>query len=274
MQSVADSSTAVQNNVPISAIMNSWTNQPGFPLVTAWRNYSTNVVAFSQERFFLNPSSPTADPEAQRWWVPITFALGTNPTRCNSAFLQPDWLRAQDKAIMINGFVNTTWVLANCQGIGFYRTNYDTRNWELLTEFLKSSNFTQINPTNRAILIDDSLNLARAGYIDYSIPLNLIGYLAQETDFVVWRSAIRSLTYLNTILVSNVNFVHWQAYLTSLVSHVSQDLGWVPATADNHTTRIHRGQIQTLACQLNIGNSRYTAESQFYLWIANPQLNA
>ncbi|XP_015517542.1 aminopeptidase N [Neodiprion lecontei] len=273
MQIVADSNSALQNHMPITTIMESWTEQAGFPLVTVLRNYSTTVVAFSQERFFMNRNSPTADPEAQRWWIPITVALGTNPTRCNSAFIQPDWLRAQDKAIMMNGFANDTWVIANCQGIGFYRTNYDTQNWRMLIDYLKSTDYDQINAINRAILVDDSLNLARAGYIDYSIALDLLSYITNDLDFIVWRAAITDIRYLNTILVSSENYVSWQGFLHSLISNVTETLGWVPNTADDHPTRIHREQVLNLACQIDYPGARSAAESLFDLWITNPQLN-
>lgn len=273
MQVIADANAAVQNHIPIASIMESWTNQPGYPLVTVVRNYSTTVVAFRQERFFMNPNSPTANPDSQRWWIPITYTFGTVPAGCNGAWLQPDWLRAQDNAIMGNGVANTTWILANCQAIGFYRTNYDAQNWELLTEYLKNSNFQQINAMNRAVLIDDSLNLARAGYIEYPIALNLIAYLAQETDFVVWRAAITPITWLNRILATNEYFTYWQASLRVLVSNVYSSLGWTAAADDAHVTRIHRGQILQLAAQLDHADARSAAEGLFNLWIANPQQN-
>lgn len=79
--------------------------------------------------------------------------------------------------------------------IGFYRVNYDRDNWNLLIAQLKHTP-TDINVLNRAQLIDDSFNLARADKLHYSIPLQLSGYLKNEDDVLPWHSVINGYSYL------------------------------------------------------------------------------
>ncbi|XP_048514932.1 aminopeptidase N-like [Athalia rosae] len=274
MQKIADRYSQWHTHISVAAVMNTWVNQAGYPLVTATRNYTGTTAVFRQERFFMNRRSPTADKETSRWWIPITFAVGDLPKRCNGAFIRPDWLRAQDKEVIVAGVANTSWLMANCQGIGFYRTNYDERNWEMLTEFLKSPDFTIVNPMNRAILVDDSLNLARAGYIDYPIALNLTDYLRQESDFVVWRAAIRPLRYLNTMLSNFENLDSWLFWQRELLGNVSQLTGWVADPDDDHVTRIHRSQIFDFACLIDKPGARDAAHRLFTKWIEDPRLYA
>ena len=57
--------------------------------------------------------------------------------------------------------------------------NYDARNWRLLTNQLMSSR-NEIDSTNRAQIVDDSLNLARAGELSYDVALNVSAYLIGE----------------------------------------------------------------------------------------------
>lgn len=78
---------------------------------------------------------------------------------------------------------------------GFYRVNYDENNWLTLIEHLKNSS-ADVNVLNRAQLIDDSFNLARAGQLNYTIPLSLLKYLENETDVIPWFSAMKSLDYV------------------------------------------------------------------------------
>lgn len=78
---------------------------------------------------------------------------------------------------------------------GFYRVNYDLQNWNMLIEQLMS-NYKEIHVLNRAQLIDDSFNLARAGELSYVVPLTLINYLDKEHDFIPMYSALNGLTYL------------------------------------------------------------------------------
>lgn len=73
--------------------------------------------------------------------------------------------------------------------------NYDDDNWNALIGQLNVSH-DDIHVLNRAQLIDDAFALARAGYLDYSVPLNLSKYLEKENDTVPWYSAINSFSYL------------------------------------------------------------------------------
>lgn len=79
--------------------------------------------------------------------------------------------------------------------VGFYRVNYDLNNWQQLIKQLNESN-TDIHVLNRVQLIDDSFNLARAGMLPYSVPLNLSTYLTKEDDEIPWYAATECLSYV------------------------------------------------------------------------------
>jgi len=78
---------------------------------------------------------------------------------------------------------------------GFYRVNYDIKNWNRLISELKSNPST-IHVLNRAQLIDDSFNLARAGELSYYVPFTLVSYLQKEDDFIPWYSVLNSMSYI------------------------------------------------------------------------------
>lgn len=79
--------------------------------------------------------------------------------------------------------------------IGFYRVNYDTENWMALIKQLKETP-TDIHVLNRAQLISDSFNLARAGQLNYTIALELTKYLKNEDSTTPWYSAMQGFSYL------------------------------------------------------------------------------
>lgn len=54
----------------------------------------------------------------------------------------------------------------------------------------------EIHVLNRAQLIDDAFNLARAGVLNYSMPLNLISYLEKENDVIPWFTAMNNLDFV------------------------------------------------------------------------------
>lgn len=53
-----------------------------------------------------------------------------------------------------------------------------------------------IHVLNRAQLLDDSFNLARAGLLEYTTALDLSRYLEYEDDQIPWYTAIDCFTYV------------------------------------------------------------------------------
>lgn len=64
---------------------------------------------------------------------------------------------------------------------------------------LNSENMNQIHVLNRAAIVDDMLNLARAKYLDYDMVLEGLKYLQRETKegYLPFKAAFNGLEYLN-----------------------------------------------------------------------------
>ena len=58
--------------------------------------------------------------------------------------------------------------------------------------------------------MDDSLNLARAGKLQYEIALNVVDYLHEELEYIPWVSAFNALSFLSRRLISEEGFVDFQ----------------------------------------------------------------
>lgn len=82
---------------------------------------------------------------------------------------------------------------------GYYRVNYDARNWHLIAKQLMT-NHTAISVINRAQIMNDALNLARAGLLVYEVPLNLTKYLEREEEFLPWEATLTALSYLDSMM--------------------------------------------------------------------------
>lgn len=89
---------------------------------------------------------------------------------------------------------------------GYYRVNYDYKTWQDITDFLKSDKYSTIHEINRAALIDDLLNLGRAGQLNYSVVLNATQYLVNETNYIPWRAFFNGLTYVQKQLEQKDNY--------------------------------------------------------------------
>lgn len=80
--------------------------------------------------------------------------------------------------------------------------NYDTQNWALLAGHLLNSPPGDVLPAiTRAQLLDDALNLARAGILGYDVALNMTRYLAtRENHYVPWKAVLENVRFLDLML--------------------------------------------------------------------------
>ena len=152
----------------------------------------------SQERFRWNKTRDQSQSEL-KWWIPLT--LTTETARNFSATTPRYWLKPKDENLTAPLHISSNrWIIFNVQHAGYYRVNYDEGNWLTITRYLSSKDFLKIHRANRAALIDDAFNLARAGYVDYPIAFNLSKYLAQEIDYEPWVAAVNNFKFLNNML--------------------------------------------------------------------------
>ena len=109
--------------------------------------------------------------------------------------------------------------------MGYYRVNYDEANWRRIVQQLKSDHSVFL-PTERAALIYDAFTLARVGYLNYSIALELTSYLGKEQDYVPWKSFFKSVTYLDNMLSSSSCYGQFQDYCAKQINAIYSRLGW------------------------------------------------
>ena len=106
-------------------------------------------------------SNNSDDDHDYKWWVPLTYATQSNPNFDQTKVSV--WMSDKDAQMKIEGMPpKDQWVVFNIQQTGYYRVNYDQENWNALIQQLNTNHRT-INVINRAQIIDDALDLARAG---------------------------------------------------------------------------------------------------------------
>ena len=66
---------------------------------------------------------------------------------------------------------------------------------------------------NRGQIINDALNLARAGHVDMDVALQTLEYLDQEIGYVPWRAAKRELGFLSDMMSRTELFGQFQVYV-------------------------------------------------------------
>ncbi|PIK35902.1 putative aminopeptidase N [Apostichopus japonicus] len=143
-------------DIDVTAIMETWTLQMGFPVIDVTRSYGGNVeYSASQHRFLSNPDSEeqnTYPDLGYKWYVPLTHTSSANP---NFQGDQIEWLNPDDEGYNkdIGEGSDSDWLLVNIREYGYHRVNYDANNWQLIAQQLEDDN------TVRKRRVDCELNL-------------------------------------------------------------------------------------------------------------------
>lgn len=184
------------NDFDFDVAFRSWELQKGYPVIHV--SYSeSRQFQITQNRFFTLRNQSLDDTSS--WYIPLNFATASDPnfddTKITNYFI------SGEDQYLINvpsQFDPSQWFVFNKQQLGYYRVNYDLRNWNALSLVLNSDNYNQIHVLNRAQLIDDSLAFAEGDYLSYDVLLNLVPYLRREIDYPPWYAADRFVSSLYT----------------------------------------------------------------------------
>ncbi|KAJ9591526.1 hypothetical protein L9F63_001880 [Diploptera punctata] len=204
---------AIPRHLHLADMMNSWTTRAGYPVINIVRNYTTGNATLRQTESL--------------WWIPVTY---TTQSRPNFYSTKPKiWMTPHDYEKQLAGLPGEEeWVLLNIQATGLYRVNYDHKNWELLSNYLNSEKYEEIAVLNRALLLDDALNLARVGQLPYRPPV----------DF----------------------------YVQQLVARQFKEFGFLPHKNSSYLNGLLHKEIVRWACQTGLHECIHTAQEFFNKW--------
>lgn len=247
------------NRVDVKAVMDSWTLQTGYPVITVERSYESGTAKISQQRFLVDGSTDNQT----LWKIPFTYTDARSP----------DWNATEPKLWFTNKTAVITdlptsrseWFIANVQQVGFYKVNYDEQNWKLLIKQLMERH-TDIHVINRAQLLDDILDLARAGTVDYGLALDATQYLAKEESYIAWSPISANLGFISRMLETTEVYGKWKKYLLSLVKPNYDRLTWNEEEGESILTTFLRTDVYATACTLGHEDCVKEALNYFRTW--------
>lgn len=161
-------------DVDVGKVMDGWTLQTGYPVVTVKREYGSQSILLTQEKFLLNGEHK----DKTLWSIPISYRTQSDSPGNRSLV----WLEGMSKEISVENLSDDDWILINLNQAGFYRVNYDSENWNLL---LKA--YEKLPRLSKMQLINDGFNLAIAGHLSYDVPLSIVEKSRDENDILLWN---------------------------------------------------------------------------------------
>lgn len=241
--------------VNIASLLNTWTTQAGYPVVTIERQSNVTYLV-SQQRFLLKSSNHN---DTTLWEIPLNYASPNESfTSTNGRFT----LERTERSKIVQMQTDTPWKIFNIQQTGYYRVNYDNNTWTAIGNALKDEGHSGIHVLNRAQIVDDILNLARADYIDYYQALNVVQYMEKEDNYLPWTAALQNLNYIARRL-SNDELVKFKKYILELTKNVYDKLHFTQKATDTRLDIYNRIQILSQACHCGHEECIKTAKEEF-----------
>ncbi|XP_047200696.1 aminopeptidase N-like isoform X2 [Girardinichthys multiradiatus] len=251
----------------VNAIMNPWVLQMGFPVVTI----DTSTGKVSQKHFLLDPESNVTmqSPYRYEWVIPVRWMKDGN-------ICEDIWWLMEKEALNVGMRTGPSWVLANINVTGYYRVNYDLGNWERLFSQL-STDHQAIPLINRAQLVDDAFNLARAQMVPTSLALRTTSYLSQETEYMPWQSALNNLHYFDLMLDQTEVYQPMQEYIRKQVTPLfvyfkNMTSNWTKVP-EKHTDQYNHVNALHTACRTGLTECQDLTRMWFKEWMDHPEHN-
>ncbi|XP_053172671.1 aminopeptidase N-like [Scomber japonicus] len=248
-------------------IMHRWTLQMGFPVVTI----NTRTGSITQKHFLLDPDSVVDRPSQfnYTWFVPIKW-MKTGVEQ------QQYWLLKKTDTNTEMRASEGEWVLGNTNASGYFRVNYDADNWDRLLSLL-NTNHQSLSVINRAQIIDDAFNLARAKIINTTLALRTTKYLSKERDYTPWESALRNLEYYILMFDRTEVYGALQAYFKKQIQPLFEHFktiteNWTKVPT-GHTDQYNQINAIAIACSVGVQGCRELTKSWFKQWMENPHHN-
>ncbi|XP_068951266.1 glutamyl aminopeptidase [Petaurus breviceps papuanus] len=244
------------SNKPVKEVMDTWTRQMGYPVLTVENNR-----LLKQSRFLLDPKADPSQPASDfgyKWNIPIKWSEGNSS---NDSFYNMSETAGitLDSTSSGNGFLKI-----NPDHIGFYRVNYEESTWNTIaTELL--NNHLAFSSGDRTSFLDDAFALSRANLLKYSASLNLTLYLKNETDYLAWDRVISALSYITSMLEDDTElYPLLKEYLRSQVKPVADSLTW--EDEGGHIEKLLRTSVLGLACKMGDTDALNKASELFKAW--------
>ncbi|XP_034437011.1 aminopeptidase N-like isoform X1 [Hippoglossus hippoglossus] len=267
LQKAVDNTPGIHIPYPVHDIMNRWTLQMGFPVVTI----DTRTGSITQKHFLLDPESVVERPSQfnYTWYVPIKW-MKTGVEQ------QQYWLLQKTDTNSLMRVSGNDWVLANTNVSGYFRVNYDLDNWDRLLSLL-STNHQALSIINRAQIIDDAFNLARAKIVSTTLALTTTKYLHKERDYIPWESALGNLNYYILMFDRTEVYGALQAYLKKQIQPLFEHFKTTTANwtkiPTGHTDQYNQINAIGVACSMGVGECRELIKRWYREWMANPSHN-
>jgi aminopeptidase N len=225
------SAIAAAASKPVDAIMPTFVNQPGVPLVTVSTTCDAAKTstrgALTQNRFTLGP------PVAERWQIPVCPKAEGSP--------EPGACLIVDKPEQVVPLARgcPSWVFLNGGARGYFRTEYPTEMLRALAPEIE----TGLTAPERIVLMDDEWALIRAGRHSIADYMTLASGFRAESSAGALQVVTDRLGMMHEYLTTDATRPAFESVVRGLLQPIFRQVGFASAPSDSDERRELRAVV-------------------------------
>ena len=222
-----------ESGQPVTAIMDSWVKQTGYPVLQVETERIADQVSISviQERFAYDRLLGDTDAGPEVWRVPVTVSYAGQETK--AAVMD-------GKETQLEGPAGSSWYKLNPSQTGFYRVNYPNEDWQRLVPAISS---LELPATDRLGIQNDAYALSRAGMLPVTQFLELARAYENETDASVWSDLASNLRDIEQLISTEPVHGPYQKFARELFGPAARRAGWAPRSGEGHLDALLRTTV-------------------------------
>ena len=242
------------SNLPVTAIMNTWTGQMGYPVLRVETRESGDQLelALSQERFVYDNLLGESEPEEMVWQVPVGV---TQSGSGEGASLVMDTPQARIQIPQAAG--GESWFKVNPSQTGFFRVNYSEEDWQRLIPAIGA---LTLPATDRLGIQNDAYALSKAGLLPVNQFLDIAAAYQNETDASVWSDLASNLRDIDFLLADEPCNENFRAFARELFGPAARRIGWDAREGEGHLDALLRSTVLSQAG--GYGDQEFLAQAQ------------
>lgn len=208
---------AAVTNKPIDRVLASFITQSSMPLVKV----ETRCTGGRTELVLSQRPMSDAVPPSALWDIPVCYK------RDRGGKVQPGactLLSARTEAARLDGC--SSWIFANVDSRGYYRTSYESDDLAPLGEAARSG---QLSPVEQTSLLEDVWTLVRLDEQSIAEYLSLSGHLAKSQHSPAISTALWRINFIAEWLIADPLRPAFASWVRETVQPLVERLGWIPA---------------------------------------------
>jgi puromycin-sensitive aminopeptidase len=267
-------SLAQVSGQPVKQIMDTWTKQPGYPVVEVRHEGQRNEpleLAMVQSRFLYDYDPERGEPDSSIWHIPVAVKSGAMRS---AADVSPFVTLIEERHAVVPLPVTASargddpLIIVNAGRTGFFRVNYSAEMWERSRPAIEAKTL----PTAERLGLEaDAFALMRAGYLPATQFLSLASAYPQEREYPVWSELAGSLGWLASILAGEPFEPQFQTFARDLLQPIVAHLGWEPRPNESHLDALLRGIVLHEIGHYEEASVIAEARSRFNRYVHDPQ---